>query len=191
MGYNISTIQHLPCLSGYYFFLLGKKEYTYGRSGNALFHKFDELAERINTNSAIVMSHKSSILSDELVDCISRKPWFHEMYVALLHAEPALVVTNSHPREFDFKDNEIFAVISFKALDEIYPNEADLINDIVNLSIKGDTTLLKKAQELQNGVGLLERIKNSLILQPNFYGLGLDLRKVQKKTNKETFVQGL
>lgn len=87
---------------------------------------------------------------------------------------------------FDFKDDEIFAVISFKALDDIYSRDVDLINDIIKLSTDGDTALLKKAKKLQEGVGLLERIENKLILQPNLYGLGIDLKQSEKKLAKKS-----
>ncbi len=82
MVYNISTINNLPYLSGYYFFLLGKKGYTYGQSGDALFYKFDELAERIGANSVIIQSFRSSTISDELVKCIEKS---HGLERCILH----------------------------------------------------------------------------------------------------------
>ncbi len=178
MGYNISTIKNLASLSGYFFFLLGKSEYTYGRSGDALYHHFDEIANRIGADSAIIKSSHSDIVANELINSIKEKEWFSDAYRELLCIEPALVIMKPHPHIFEFEDSEIFAVISFKALDAMYSNEAELIMDIVDLSKDRNLNILKKAKKQQSGIGLLRRIRNSVILQPNFNGIGIDLREL-------------
>lgn len=184
LGYNISCISNLPSMSGYYFFLLGKEDYTYGQSGTALYKKFDELAERIGSDSAIVKSHKGKSFAVELEKSFQSKSWFHEMYIKCLSIEPALVIMNRHPKKFDLKDGEFLAIISFETLDAIYPTEYELIKDIINLATKDDLNILKKAEEHGKGIGLLERIKNAILLQPNFSGIGIDLKALSKSNPK-------
>lgn len=178
MGYNVSTLDNVPVNSGYYFLLLGKSEYTYGMSGTALYHKFDEIAQRIDKDSAIVKSYRPSSLAEELLRAIHRKPWFREAYVTLLRMEPALVIMKPHPAIFNFCDDELFVVASFRALDKIYANDYDLIHDIVSLASNEDYTLLRKIKNETEGVGLLRRVGDSLELTPNFNGLGVNLRRL-------------
>ena len=159
MGYNLSTLTNLTVLSGYYFILLGKSYNTYGRSGNALYNKFDEIAERIGLNSAIVKGHKSEKIIHELIYTIQTKPWFEEAYITLLKTEPALVIMKPHPKEFEFDENDMFAVLSFDALDSIYSSEYDLIRDIIALATRNDTGILEKAINMKTGVNLLRKLQ--------------------------------
>ena len=176
-------------ISGYYFFLIGKESYARGMSDTALYKRFDEIAERICSTSAIVKSFKSDNISNELLESFHYAPWFREVYDKFLYREPALVIMHPHPKEFNFDEKHFFALIPFETLDNVYFSENELIRDIVALATDGSLDLIKKISESNKKKGTLQRIGDALILQPNFYGLGIDLKELHDSDKrKNTFV---
>ena len=180
MGYNISTIKNLPMLSGYYFFLVGKKEYACNRIDSAFYQRFDEIAERIGSDSAIVKGFNPQNINNELLQAFTHAPWFRELYNHVLMQTPALIIMRPHPQKFQFKKNDFFALIPFSVLEEIYSDENELIHDIISLSIKGEPNILNKVAQTNKQVSFWERLQNSSILQPNLWGIGFDLKKLFK-----------
>lgn len=184
MGYNISTIKNLPMLSGYYFFLVGKKDYAYNKIDSALYRRFDEIAERIGSDSAIVKSFNSQNINKELLHAFTHAPWFGDLYDYFLYQDPALIIMHPHPNEFHFNEDDFFALIPFSTLDEVYLDENELIHDIISLSIKGEPHILNKIARNSKRISLMERLQDSSILQPNLWGLGIDLKKLFKHKEK-------
>lgn len=189
MGYSISTIKNLPTLSGFYFFLIGKESHARGMSDTALYKHFDEIAYRIGDESAIVKSTNSERISDELVNSFMSAPWFREVYDEFLYKTPSLIIMQPHPNEFKFKDNDFFALIPFETLDRVYLSESDLIKDIVALAIKGSLDIIKKVSECTEEKGVLKRLGKSLLLQPNFSGIGIDIKELfHSKPYNKSFI---
>lgn len=191
MGYNISTIENLPMLSGYYFLLVGK-EGGYGRICRTLYARFDEIAERIGVKSAIVKSFAPENISKELQQAFVRAPWFRKIYDDLLYREPALIIMKPHPKEFKFNEDEFFALIPFATLDRIYLNENELVQDIVALAIDGSTDLIDKVMASGQKPGFLKRLGDAFMLQPNVTGFGIDLKVLfgADKEKCDFFVHG-
>lgn len=185
MGFNVSTINNLPFLSGYYFFLYGNETYGTGMSITALYKRFDEIAARIDKESAIVKSFPSSNFNNELEHAFCTAPWFFKVAKYFSYNEPCLIIMNSHPKEFDFDYPLI--MIPFVVLDKIYSSEDDLIHDIIALSINGDKNIIDKISQSNNNISLIKRVKNSIILQPNINGVGFDLKELFKPCKKQDF----
>ena len=167
MGYNISTIKNLPPLSGYYFFLIGEAKYACGMSDVTLYKRFDEIAENIGPNSAIVKSAYSQNINRELVECFRNSEWFEEVYFNV--NLPSLIVMKPHPTRFDSNSDHFFLLIPFEELDKIYSSQNELV--------PGDTHFLDKVVNNKNDAGFFKRVIGSLLLQPNCAGIGFDINK--------------
>lgn len=177
MGYNVSTVNNLPLLSGYYFFLMGKELYASGMSAKTLYNRFDEIAERLGSNSAIIKFFDPKSFTEELLEYFLNTPWHDKMYENFKYSEPCLIIMQGHPKYFNFK-KYLFALISFETLDDIYESEEELCRDIIALSIDGDLRLLELVNKKNDGIGIIKRIRRSLILEPNFNGIGISINKL-------------
>lgn len=182
MGYYISTIDNLPMLSGYYFLLVGKAN-EHGRICRTLYARFDEIAERIGVKSAIVKSFAPENINKEIQEAFVHAPWFRKIYDDLLYREPALIIMKPHPKEFKFTEDEFFALIPFATLEKIYLDENELVQDIVALAVEGSTKLMDKLMASEHKPGFFKRLGNAFILQPNFTGVGVDLKVLFRSNN--------
>lgn len=191
MGYNISTIENLPMLSGYYFLLVGMEE-SNSKTCRTLYTRFDEIAQRVGAKSAIVKSFVPEKVNDELLSAFINAPWFRNVYNDLLFREPALIIMKPHPMKFEFNDDELFALIPFATLDRVYLNENDLVKDIVALSVDGATNLIDRVMQCSKKAGFIKRLGNAIMLQPNFSGIGIDLKTLYSTDGKcDFFIHGI
>ena len=184
MGYNISTIRNIPLESDYYFFLVGKRGMG-GKIADALYLRFDEIAERIGSDSALVKTPNSDKVYEELTEAFLNAKWFRTLYNYALMKEPALVIMNRHPSRFNFNNNEYFALIPFSTLEEIYGMPDDLIRDMIRLSVEGVDLITPRLSSVETDNSLWNRVKQALLLQPNVNGIGIDLNVLFYKPHKD------
>lgn len=184
MGYQVSTIKNLPTLSGYYFFLTGRNMSWSKMTGTSkvLYGQFDIIAKEIGPDSSLIQSLDVRRTTDELIASFETAPWFNEINYKLLRHEPALIIMRPHPAVFDFSKDSFFLYIPFKTLDAVYSTEYELVSDIVEFAVNGDTSLIDKITTIPK-----QKRRDALIFQPNIYGFGVDLKKLLSKNGEKPF----
>lgn len=104
---------------------------------------------------------------------------------------PALMITNRHPAhfrrkhsgEFEEDDNFKMIIIPFRKISND-PTEVVNVIDKVFRDLKEDKDLdeFQIQKELKKGVG--RALVDSVILEPNFYGLGFSFKKMKRYLKK-------
>jgi len=181
MGYEVSTIENLPNLSGYYFFIFGDYDCPCYRTEAALYNRFSQIARRIGRHSAIVKMLDDEMLH-EFSSCFYDALWKVDVFQRLIMREPSFLIMNKHPNKFTFSEDNVFVLVPFEVLDELYDNDYDFVRDVISLGANGDNTFLEKLHSLKKP-GIIKRLGDSFMLEPNFNGLGINLKKLfSKKT---------
>lgn len=179
MGLMIHSLGEVPANAerDYYLYLLdyGWKEPI----GDALRGNFENMADRASkTNSVVFKGTVGQHFCDEVLS------WHNVNGLNGERILPAILITTRNPNEF--RNAEIEPNVSGKhkllliPVADICKNATDVIkliekifNDIEKKKMLGDFEI---AQELEAGRG--KSIVDALILQPNFSGLGIDVKKL-------------
>lgn len=188
MGLMIYSLDNIPAEAhrDYFIYLL---DYGWDEPiSNILNKNYDEMAKIAAENRAVVI--KGTVATHFQNEVLS---WHHINGEAADDLLPALLITNKHPHYFRDCDEEIF----YKASDKIKVhkngdmkmvlipfkkscvNETDVISivqSVFNDITQGkDLTKFSIIKRQKKGVG--HTIVDSLILQPNISGVGIDLKK--------------
>jgi hypothetical protein len=178
MGYRISTLRNLPMHHNFYFILIG--DYHIDDRINNLFREdFNYIADNI-TESAIIQSATNRNLEYEiyrsLESLIHKGNKLAELIISFESRKPGLLIINEHPSVLN--DNSLIVYISFTRLAELYTNNNDLLQDLIALAEGRNIDIIDK---VNNKKGFWTKIGESLILEPNFSGIGINLKKLLEK----------
>ena len=168
MGYNITTLRNLPQHLGYYFFLIG--DYRNESPMNDLFrNNFDQIAERLGEDAAIIKQTQKSRIEDELREAIykraiDRGSEISNLLECLGLEYPGLLITKKHPNLLTEKDAMIH--IPFNVLEEVYKDRSnDLLRDLVMLA-RGRDDLIKVVSKKRR---ITSKIKRGLGVNVGFF----------------------
>ena len=183
MGLKIHSIAEIPenVSRSYYLYILDY--YNWDEPiGNILRANFDRMADFASKNDAVVIqgigeSHfYSELLSWEGINGLKPE-----------EVLPALMITTIHPQYF-IKRNDAISTgepipkdeIIFLKLKKICKSPTDVIDVIGKVfeDIKGKKQIrdFKIGKELKKGKG--SALVDALVLEPNFSGVGVDLKKL-------------
>ena len=183
MGLKIHSIAEIPenVSRSYYMYVLDY--YNWDEPiGNTLRSNFDRMAEFASKNDAVVIqpvgdSHFfSELLSWESLNGMKPEDLL-----------PAIMITTIHPKYFVERDNQQIRggpipenEIVFIQLKGICKQPADVLNIIEQLfaDIKERKKLQNFKVKAEQKAGICGALVDSLILEPNFVGVGVDLKKV-------------
>lgn len=190
MGLHVSTMKELPEGDrSLYIYLLdyGWPSGPYERLFRENFGALSRRAEE--TRAVIVMSDRGVHFADEVLS------WHSILGYDAADLLPAILITHTHPRYFErggrspdggeeqFHD---LALISLKRACTTPEDFLSLISSIFSDLEKGLTlrnfravefdTLSKKQRK--ESAGLIKRVGRAVLLQPNFAGVGVDLKQL-------------
>lgn len=143
MGYRIRSLNNIVPDLDWYFFLVG--DYRNQNVINNLFNQdFDVIADRIGRKSAIVKDFGRYELDQELIYwlTINDQIKLANFIESNESRTPGLLIIDCHPK--NIRDDSKVAYISFDILESTYKSTNELIKDIVDLSNRNGTALLKK-----------------------------------------------
>ncbi len=193
MGLQIATLQNLPenVERNYFVYLL---DYGWVEPlTEALDKNYNKMAQIASENNAIVIKGTRNHFQDEVLS------WHNINGQDGDDILPAILITNRHPKKFqDFYDSErshrkvesnlkmIFIPLKkfCKTTSEVYELISKLFTDIQE---QKDLKDFRIAKELKKGIG--RALADSLILEPNFAGVGLDLKTVYDYLTTPSSVQ--
>lgn len=183
MGLKIHSIAEIPenVSRSYYMYVLDY--YNWDEPiGNTLRSNFDRMAEFASKNDAVVIQPVGeSHFFSELLSWQSLNGMKPEDIL------PAIMITSVHPQYFLERDNQPVQSSSLPEDDIVFIQLKGICNqptDVLKI-IEQIFTDIKEKKEIKNfqikkeqkaGVG--GALVDSLILEPNFVGLGVDLKKI-------------
>jgi hypothetical protein len=183
MGLKIHSIAEIPdnVSRSYYIYVLDY--YNWDEPiGNTLRSNFDRMAEFASKNDAVVIQPVGdSHFFSELLSWESLNGMRPEDVL------PAIMITSLHPKYFIERDNQQVCgkpipkdEIVFIQLKEVCSKPADVLKIIEQIfnDIKGKKELRNFQIKAEQKAGVRGAIVDSLILEPNFVGVGVDLKKI-------------
>ncbi len=196
MGLIVQSLENIPkgARRDYFIYLL---DYGWHEPiSQALRDNFENMARIASTTKAVII--KGTNLGDFQNEVLS---WHHINNEDAGDLLPALLITNAHPAYF-LENNQNFSgtrnilrvdneymnmrmiLIPFKRFCKSTSEVVSLIERIFN-DISKEKTLadFQIAKEMKKGVG--HAIVDAVILQPNFMGLGFDIKKLIKYLGKQ------
>lgn len=180
MGLTIHSVGELPCEArrGYYLYVL---DYGWEEPiGDALRSNFQQMAGLASRHDAVVMQ---GVVGSHFVDEVLS--WHHINGRDAEGLLPGLLITTRHPREFHeqvFEDNpstsdHAIILIPMKKICKTATDVVDLVSRIFEDIAEGkELKHFEIADTMRRGSN--GAITDALILQPNFVGLGVDLKKL-------------
>jgi len=170
MGYSITTLRNLPQHLGYYFFLIG--DYRNESPMNDFFrNNFDQIADRLGEDAAIIKQTQKSKVEDELRAAILSRAFSSVTEISNLldcfgFEYPGLLITKKHPSLLTQKDSMI--LIPFNTLEEVYKERSsDLLLDLVRLA-RGKNDLIKAVSK---GRRIANKVKRGLGVNIGLFAL--------------------
>jgi hypothetical protein len=190
MGLIVHSIALLPKDSkrDYYVYLL---DYGWeGSLGEVLSRNFGKLSDYASRHNFVVLKGTpGSHFDDEVLS------WHHINGEKGEDILPAILITNVNPHTYrrfadienkkGDEDKELMLLIPLRKLCKTEDDVANLINKVIkDLVEKKKLTEFSIGKELKSGIG--GALISGAILQPNFAGVGFDLKAfVQKLSNKK------
>lgn len=171
MGYRISSLSRLPSISGinWYVFILGEHRWK-DDFIEKVNENFNELAENIGPNAAIVSGHPNTNLCQELAHALEMASWNEHTIINKLvlsgQDQPAVLVLNSHPREVT-KNSTVFYI----PISEIYNSfqSVEIFFDKLCAALRNDTVpqFLKVFKKNE----ILKSIANNIDISIPLFGI--------------------
>jgi hypothetical protein len=190
MGLMIHSLDNIPKSAHRYFFIYLLDYGWQEPISQALRDNFDKMAEIASKNRAVVI--KGTDVSHFENEVMSWHQINNENAEGLL---PALLITNKHPEYFRFANGEYsgrrnilrieeneddikLILVPFKKFCKTTSDVITLIEKIFNdIIAEKDLSEFRIAKEMNKGIG--KAIVDSIILEPNFSGLGFSFNKLK------------
>lgn len=186
MGLYVQTLEDITNQTiierDYYLYLL---EYNWNEPiGEALSDNYPSLAKLASENKSIIIrSEKRSHFANEVLS------WHNINGENAEKLLPAILITNKHPSYFkigELTNSESSLEREFKfiliPLREVCNDTNDMINLIQqifnDIKEKKEISNFKISKELKKGFG--KALVDALILEPNFSGIGINLKSFNK-----------
>ena len=180
MGLHISSLQHIPenAKRDYFIYLL-----DYGWNEpliEALEKNYDKMAQLAADNNAVVIKETRKIhFEDEVLS------WNNINGEDANEILPAILITNRHPAKFkesfnvrqsEKVENDLkMILIPLKKFCKTTTDVTELISKLFkDIEEQKDINDFKISKEIRRGFG--SALADSLILEPNFIGVGLNFR---------------
>lgn len=188
MGLMIYSLDHIPLEAqrDYFIYLL---DFGWDEPiSNIINRNYDNMAKIAADNKAVVI--KGTVASHFQSEVLS---WHHINGEDAKDLLPALLITNKHPfyfmtseTPFRYKDTDAIKahkhgdmkmiLIPFKKVCKTETDVITIVQNVFNDIVQGkDLTNFSIVEKQKSGIG--RAIVDSLILQPNISGIGIDLKK--------------
>ncbi len=188
-GFQISSLRTVkPYLDGYYIYLF--RDYDFKSVAASLVNDFDEYAQRTGDNSGIFRGINQEEYERSLKALFDRDPWFDKTIGDLMKLPAGVFITKPSIQDFHAGKGNVFIYVSQAVINDAYKNRIDLSQDIVDLCRHNVDTFISRILKYSRGaiinkdksnIRLLKTIKNAVKIEPNFAGLGVDVKPIIKK----------
>jgi hypothetical protein len=179
MGLYIHSLEHIPTSArrSYFIYLL---DYGWHEPlGEAMNNNYEKMAAIAAVNDAVVIKGTDEHFQNEVLS------WHNVNGDNSEDMLPAILIANGHPSKFryeslfdeeDTDENLKFILIPLKKFCSTTTEVVSLIDKLFNdIKEKKDLNDFRIAKEINKGVG--RALVDSLILEPNFNGIGFSFNK--------------
>jgi hypothetical protein len=179
MGLYIHSLEHIPTSArrSYFIYLL---DYGWHEPlGEAMNSNYEKMAAIAAVNDAVVIKGTDEHFQNEVLS------WHNVNGDTSEDMLPAILIANGHPSKFraeslfeDESDDELkFILIPLKKFCTTTTEVVSLIDKLFNdIKEKKDLNDFRIAKEINKGFGMA--FVDSLILEPNFNGIGISFNKL-------------
>lgn len=196
MGLYVSTMKELPTGDRSLYVYLLDYGWPAGDYERIFRENFGHLSQRASeTEAVVVMSGRGVHFANEVLD------WHHVCGHEATEILPAILITHTHPRFFmaggqdssegDLRDLALLPLRSFCTSPSDF---LQVIGSIFDDLEKGLTLRNFRAEKFDVlsknpwGEDLKGRVSDAIMLQPNFAGIGLDLKKLFGKREQRSAI---
>lgn len=171
MGYILSSLGRLPIEEDVDFYIFLIDSGWYGGLTEIILQNFEKIAEDIGPRAVIAKGFKKQSWSDEICE-----KYFGKKYTTLSKFLPALLITDSHPKRL--KSESMRLLIPIHEVKSHF-GTFDLFFSLLTSFVRDkDPEFLER---FKNGTNMSEEDLNILILEPNVFGIGLNVKNLIKK----------
>lgn len=180
MGLHINSLEHIPTSANrsYFIYLL---DYGWHEPlGEAMTANYEKMAAIAAENDAVVIKGLDEHFNNEVLS------WHNFNGENAEELLPAILIANGHPRIFreNPKTELKFVLIPIKSCCKTTTEVASLIDKLFNdVKAKKDLSDFRISRELKKGVG--KALVDSIILEPNFSGIGFSFNKLISYINNK------
>jgi len=196
MGLHISTMQELPAGDRSLFIYLLDYGWPNGPYERLFRENFGAMARRAEeTHAVVIMSDRGIHFADEVLS------WHSILGYDAAELLPAVLITHTHPSYFE-RGQRLSDGGAFRDLALIPLKQACTTPEQFQVFISSIFSDLEKGHSLRNfqavkfdalgkkrssaSAGLIKRVGRAVLLQPNFAGVGVDLKKLFSATPEST-----
>jgi len=134
-------------------------------------------------NSAFVKQTLRGKVNEELYNVLyayrPQKSKFIELADTLHGRESGLLVIDTHPSKLN--DDSFILFVTYERINQEYPDTNTLFKDLVDMAERKNDEFIKKVTKKE---GFFDKLLDSIILNPNFAGIGININNLFKKSNK-------
>lgn len=181
MGLHINSLEHIPIAANrsYFIYLL---DYGWHEPlGQALTANYEKMASIAAVNDAVVIKGLDEHFQNEVLS------WHNFNGENTEELLPAILIANGHPRKFKESQNDNnlrFVLIPLKKFCRTTTDVASLIDKLFNdIKAQKDVSEFRISREMKKGVG--RALVDSIILEPNFAGVGVNIKKIIDYVSKK------
>ncbi|WP_029790589.1 MULTISPECIES: hypothetical protein [Vibrio] len=185
-GYRVSSLKTTPKVPGLelYVFIVGSIEWKTGFS-DRLMKNFDVLARNLGEKGVIVAPHDGSDLTEELAGCVNnlgnKNKDIHDFLATGSKTGVGLMLMSSHPN--DLTDEDLVLYSPLELLDAKFGTLEQFFAELCAFSEHKDASFVSKFSEAKSG--LVSETANMIDLNPNLFGIGVNLNPMKDKVMKK------
>ena len=193
MGYIVSSLTRLQTnINGYHIYLV--RDHELKGIARDLPENFGEYGKRIGTEAAIIRASLFRGYISSLRVLLDRDIWFRETIGDERDLPPGIIITRPSLNEFAARSGQAFIYVSGDVINEAYVDKIELSQDIVELCRHDNAEfILKIIKYSRNSIAepksseskLFHKLLEAAIVQPNWNGMGVDIKKLFDKRKKD------
>tara|TARA_Y100000780_G_scaffold189044_1_gene176226 strand:+ start:369 stop:932 length:564 start_codon:yes stop_codon:yes gene_type:complete len=184
MAYRVSSINYVPDVEGFnfYVFLIGKS--WEGGSISEVEKNFNLIGESLKNKGALIKGFDDETIIRELKNKCPSPDFGSKSFSRFVSAghsdQAAFLLTSKHPNSFS-AENDIAIYLPLRSIVEVYDSMEMFYEDLCNMVLENDESLIAKFERVSDGPGAVEKILSDVEIKPGFFGITVNVKRLYSK----------
>jgi hypothetical protein len=184
MAYRVSSINYVPDVEGFnfYVFLIGKS--WEGGSISEVEKNFNLIGESLKNKGALIKGFDDESIVRELKNKCPGPGFGSKSFSKFVSAghsdQAAFLLTSKHPNSFSAED-DIAIYLPLRSIVEVYDSMEMFYEDLCNMVLENDESLIAKFERVSDGPGVVENILNDVEIKPGLFGITINIKRLYSK----------
>lgn len=184
MAYRVSSINYVPDVEGFnfYVFLIGKS--WGGGSINEVEKNFNLIGESLKSKGAFVKGFDDESIIRELKNKCPSSGFGSKSFSEFVNAghsdQAAFLLISKHPNSFS-AEKDIAIYLPLRSIAEVYDSMEIFYEDLCNMILENDESLIAKFERISDGPGVVEKILSDVEIKPGLFGITINIKKLYSK----------